>query len=122
MQKQYILEDDINRVLASMNSKGSEEDTGKLNEEKPEEFDIYIEPDRITVVKRPEIQPQIIESAPVTTQKTSLVPAYAICLFYLVLILSTLLFQVYEIVNPPIATISIVPKTKTVTFSGTLQL
>ncbi len=122
MQKQYILEDDINRVLASMNSKGSEEDTGKLKEEKPEEFDIYIEPDRITVVKRPEIQPQIIESAPVTTQKTSLVPAYAICLFYLVLILSTLLFQVYEIVNPPIATISIVPKTKTVTFSGTLQL
>ena len=113
---------EMNRILATMKSSGSGGDTGKLENEEPEAFDVYIEPDRITVVKRPEPPVQITEGAPVTTQKTSLFPAYAVCLFYLVLMLSTLLFQVYALLNPPIATITIVPKTNTVTLSGSLQL
>lgn len=124
MQKRSILEEDVNRVCASMGTNGSarHESTGELEGQKREEFDVYVEEDRITVVKRPESQTQVIESTPVPSQETSLFPAYAICLFYLILILSILAFQVYELLNPPIATITIVPKTKTVSLSGTLQL
>jgi hypothetical protein len=117
-------EQEFNRILAKFDAENGKEDSKPLPEEEPEEFDVYVEPDRITVIKRPDPQPQtqIIESAPVTIQKTSLFPAYAVCLFYLFLIICTLLFQVYALLNPPIATITIIPKTKTVTFSGTLQL
>src|SRR5258708_31450942 len=52
----------------------------------------------------------------------SLFPAYVICLFYLVLVLSTLAFQVYELLNPPIATVTIVPKSQTISLTGTLKL
>jgi VCBS repeat-containing protein len=42
--------------------------------------------------------------------------------FSLFLIVTTLAFQLYCIANPPIATITIMPKSQTVTLSGTLQL
>src|SRR5437660_587718 len=118
------LDKDINPILATLQSNGSERegDAEQLKEEKPEEFDVYIEDDRITVVKRPEPQAQVIESRPVTPQKTSVVPAYIAILVYLLLLLSCLTFQIWVIFNPPTVTITIIPKSQAISLTGTLQL
>src|SRR5439155_19945851 len=55
-------------------------------------------------------------------QKTSFLPAYVICLLFLFIIISSITFQAYLIFNPPIATVTIIPKSQTVTLTGTLQL
>src|SRR5439155_14572851 len=55
-------------------------------------------------------------------QKTSFLPAYVICLLFLFIIISSITFQAYLIFNPPIATVTIIPKSQTVSLSGTLQL
>ena len=51
-----------------------------------------------------------VESTPLPSQKTSLLPAYTICGIYLMCILATCAFQVYCMLNPPVATITILPK------------
>lgn len=63
-----------------------------------------------------------VESTPLHSQKISLLPAYTICGIYLMCILATCAFQVYCMLNPWVATITIIPKIKHVTLSGTMQL
>jgi hypothetical protein len=65
---------------------------------------------------------QVVDSSPVHAQQTSMLPAYAMCCIYSLLIVSTLAFQLYCIVNPPIATITIIPASQTVTLVSTVQL
>lgn len=63
-----------------------------------------------------------VESIPLHSQKTSLLPAYTICGIYIMCILAICAFQVYCLLNPPVATITIIPKIQHVTLSGTMQL
>lgn len=65
---------------------------------------------------------QVVESTLVPLQQPSMLPAYAICCCYLLLVVSTLAFQLSCLFNPPIATVTIVPKSQQVTMTGTLQL
>src|SRR6266702_5889667 len=111
------LEDEIRALVANMENQDSQE-----QQTPPDEVqDIYVLIVRETEACE-EDQSQVVESAPVTTQKISFMPAYAICSFYLFLIVSCIAFQVYEVFNPPITTITIIPKSQTLTLSGTLQL
>ncbi len=128
MQKHSNLEDEINRIVASMDEQHSnqEQDIPEPTDQEaqPEEtIHIHYFPDAIVILKEeaPEAE-QVVDSTSVTPQKISVMPAYAICGFYLFLICSTLMFQLYCIMNPPIATITLIPKSQTVTLNSTLQL
>jgi hypothetical protein len=125
------LEAEIQRIVASMNNeepndKEKEAPRDIEHEPEPEEtIHIHYFPDAIVIVKEGEETPrpeQVIDTTSVTPQKISVIPTYAICSFYLFLIISCLAFQAYEILNPPIATVTIIPKSQTVTLSSTLQL
>jgi hypothetical protein len=121
------LEDEIQRIVAGMESEeqnSQEQESPGATEQEPEPIDtihIHYFPDAILIVKE-EQEAQVVDSTPVLPQNISLIPAYAICCFYILLIVSTLAFQVYCIVNPPIATVTIIPKAEHVTMTGTLQL
>ncbi len=128
MQKHSNLEEEVNRIVATMDEQhnGQEQKqpgTSEQETEPEETIHIHYFPDAIVILKEetPE-QAQVVDSTPVTPQKISVMPAYAICLFYLLLIFSALAFQLYCMVNPPIATITIIPRSQQVTLSGTLQL
>ena len=64
----------------------------------------------------------IVEGTIVLSRKTSLLPAYVFCSVSFLLILVTLAFQLYCIVNPPIAIVTITPQSQQVILTGTLQL
>ena len=111
---------DIHTLLATMNSNGSEdhqEGTGKL-----EEFDVYVEEDRITVIKRPERQAQVIEA--VKPPQTQPQPYFASVSLTISLLLIFYLVASAFITTffPPVVTVMIIPKSQTLTLSGTLQL
>src|SRR5437016_1345008 len=123
MQKHSNLEEEVNRIVATMdeqhNGQEQKQPEPTDQEAQPEEtIHIHYFPDAIVILKEetPE-QAQVVDSAPVIPQKISLIPAYAICLFYLLLIFSALAFQLYCMFNPPIATITIIPKSQTVTLT-----
>jgi hypothetical protein len=68
-------------------------------------------------------QSQVVESAPTKQVKQNF--AYVtLCIVLLCCLpmFGSIAFQVYALLNPPIATITIVPKTQAVTLTGTLQL
>src|SRR6266852_3468656 len=118
------IDEDIHRILATMKSNGSEEqeDTGKLEEEEPEEFDVYIEEDRITVVKRPEPQAQVIDSAtPVQPEPT---PYFALftCIMSLLLIVYLVTSAFILTFFPPTVTVTLLTKSQTITATGIIQL
>jgi hypothetical protein len=120
------LEDEVERIVESMdeqyNSREQESPESEATDQQPEEtIHIHYFPDAIVILKEVH-EAQLVDNTPVIPQKISFLPAYAICCFYFLLIVSTLVFQVYEILNPPIATVTIMPKSQQVTLSGTLQL
>jgi hypothetical protein len=43
-------------------------------------------------------------------------------IFFLILVFSSLLLQMYMVLNPPIATVTLIPRSQTVTLTGMLQL
>jgi hypothetical protein len=120
------IEQEIRAVLAHMDSGENEQEEPEIvireNETSNGMQDIYV----LIVREREEEedQAQVVEStpAPVTPQQDSFLSAYVFVCFSLFLIVSTLAFQLYCIANPPIATITIIPKSHTVTLTGTLQL
>ena len=68
---------------------------------------------------------QVVESTlapPLLPQQPSLLPACVLCCLYLLLVLSTLVFQLFCLFNPPEATITIIPRSQTVNMTGTVQL
>jgi VCBS repeat-containing protein len=86
---------------------------------------IHYFPDAIVICKEEEADRQednLIEATLVQPTKPPVFIANATCTFYLLLILSCIAFQVYEILNPPIATVTIIPTLQTVTLTGTLQI
>jgi hypothetical protein len=112
--------DEVSQIIKSMENEESQD-----NPQTPPIEDVYVFIVRETDTEA-EDQSNIVDSAPAPSttqfQKISFIPAYAICSFYLFLIFSCIAFQAYEILNPPIATITIIPKSQTVTLSGTLHL
>jgi hypothetical protein len=123
------LEDEIRKLLPGMDGAQDEqppktdgnEQAEHLPGEPEETIQIHYFPDAIVILKEEE-EAQVVDSTPVTPQNVSFLPAYAIGFVYLLLIVSTLGFQLNMMLHPPIATVTILPKSHTVTFSGTLQL
>jgi hypothetical protein len=62
------------------------------------------------------------QPTPVTAAHESFLSAYVFVCCSLVLIAATIAFQLYCIYNPPIATVTIIPKSQTVTLTGTVRL
>jgi hypothetical protein len=124
------LEEEVRRVIANMDNEqhSQEQDVPETTdqEQQPEEtIHIHYFPDAIVILKEGEDNPQpdnVVETTLAQTKQPPVFIAYAICVFYLFLIFSCIAFQAYEILNPPIATVTIIPKSQTVTLSGTLQL
>ncbi len=110
------IEDEIQRIVASMDNeeqnKKEQEQPGASEQETQQEQTIHVHyfPDAIVILKEREDTPQVIDSTLVIPQNVSLLTAYAMGILCFLLIVSTLAFQLYCIVNPPIATVTIIPK------------
>lgn len=123
------LEDDLQRMIASMDSEEpTNPDKPETSEDEPQpEQTIHIHyfPDAIVILKE-EQQPQVVESEPATPpdKPTQAFPyvILGIILLCLLPMLASILLQVYLFLNPPIATVTIVPKSQTVRLTGTLQM
>ena len=87
-----------------------------------EEFDVYIEDDRITVVKRPEPQSQVTEAVqPPQQQPPPLFASIAMTMSLLLLcylITSAFLLTFF----PPTVTVTLLAKSQIITATGTIQL
>jgi hypothetical protein len=124
------IEDAVTRSITSRD----EQQTGQEEQETPgtsgqetqpdETIHIHYFPDAIVILKEENGAAQeddIIEATLVETKQPPVFIAYTACAFYLFLVLSCIAFQVYEILNPPIATVTIIPKSQTVTLTGTVR-
>jgi len=124
------LADHVQRIVANMDEQHNDQEqdiAGVIEQDTQPEETIHIHyfPDAIVIVKEENDNPQhdnTVESTLAQPKKPPVFMAYAICLMYLFLIVSCIAFQLYCIVNPPIATVTIVPKTKTINLTGTMQL
>src|SRR5436309_870920 len=99
------LEEEVSRIVASMDEQADQQ------QPEPETYHVYPVPGGMVILKE-EAEPLetgIVATTLAQTQKPPVFIAYAVCLFYVLLLLSTLAFQVYELLNPPIATITIIP-------------
>src|SRR5437764_14769824 len=113
------LEDGIQSIVTRMEN---EEHNNKEEEAQPiDTIHIHYFPDAIVILKEDE-KAHVFDSTQVIPQKVSFLPAYVIGALYLFLVFSSIAFQVFEIINPPIATVTIIPKSQTVTLTGTVQL
>jgi VCBS repeat-containing protein len=129
----HRLEDELWRMVARMDNEqhNQEQDKPGTTEQEPElEPHTQTPPDElqdiyVLIVREREAEKeeaQVVESTLGLPQQPSMLPAYAICCLYLLLVVSTLAFQLSCLFNPPIATVTIIPKAQTVTVTGTLQL
>ncbi len=123
------LEDQIRHIVASMDNEeqNSQEpqETTKQDTQPDETIHIHYFPDAIVIVKEDTDNPQTDDAVETTLAQTKQQPvyvAYVICSFYLFLIFSCIAFQVYCIFNPPIVTITLVPRSLALTTTGSLQL
>jgi hypothetical protein len=114
------LEDDIKAIVSGMDNQENKDSTEPPQQEIQ---DVYLLIVRETEALA-EDQSKVVESipAPVRTQQDSFLSAYMFVCFSLFLILSMLTFQLYCVCNPPIATITIIPKSQQLTLNGTLQI
>src|SRR5712691_1109000 len=121
------LEDEIQRIVESMNDKQNsqeQETTGTNEQEKEPDETIHIHyfPDAIVILKEIDETPQpdnAVETTLVKTKQPPVFIAYATVLFYLFLIFSCIAFQIYCIFNPPGATISILTTQTPITTHAT---
>jgi hypothetical protein len=114
------LEEEITSIVAKMDEQQNEQ-LPDTTTEQDEIQDIYVLIVREHDVEEEDEQPaQVVDSASVK-YKPEYMAFIPVCVF-LLLIFSSLAFQLYCIVNPPGATITIIPKSQQVTLSGTVQL
>jgi hypothetical protein len=83
------LEDDMQRIAASIHyqQNSQQQETPEILEQETqseETIHIHYFPDAIVILKE-EDQTQVVDSIPVLPQKTSMMPAYAICCCYILL-------------------------------------
>ncbi len=131
MKDTNIIEQEIQRILAGMNGQdeqgsGKEEQKAQTpGQEKQEIQDIYV-----LIVRESadtDVPPEQFVEATVTLPKTETVEPVdplmiATGIFFVVLLLSSIALQIFLILNPPIATVTIIPKSTLVTLNATLQL
>jgi hypothetical protein len=118
------LDDEIRAVLAGMDNQEKEQDKTQTPPDAIQ--DVYV----LIVREQEEEKTQIVDSTPIVPAQSAPVPrqhdsfrsAYLFVYFAVFLILATLTFQLYCIINPPIATVTIMPKSQTVTLFSTMQL
>ncbi len=113
------LDDEITQFLRSINSTNQDGETDQNNTE--EVVDVYFIP-RQKIASESDI---VDAAAPVPVQSTqgpSALVTVAVLFFCLSLPVSSIAFQLYFMLHPPVATVTIIPDTKTVTFTGTLPL
>jgi hypothetical protein len=133
MQQQHEIHGDIKQFLQSLHSEESTDHEADMLQEEPpqshteqgtaEELQETIHVYFVREPAAPQQDEQVIESIPPTSpQRTSDVPASTAILFGLVLILSCLAFQLSLVFHPPTVTITVVPRSQTVTLSGALPL
>src|SRR6266566_3123862 len=110
------LSSEVEQFLRSLNSTDQEEGTSQ--DEPKETIHVYF------VREEPEAEPEenIVEAIPVQNRGPSPMFTVAIVSFYIGLLFSSIALQVFLAVNPPVATITIVPRTQIVTLNGTLPL
>ena len=114
------LEEQAHKLPGGMNERtGQEVETGIPGNEATDGIqDIYV-----LIVREheeEEEQAQFVDSVP-AKNKPEYMAFLPVCVFLLATV-SSLTFQLYCIVNPPIATITIIPKSQSVTLTGTVQL
>src|SRR5689334_14160426 len=113
------LDEEIRALVTGMDKQENQDST----EPKQQDIqDVYV----LIVREHGEIEDtaQVVDSspAPTTTQHDSFLSAYLFVCFSLFLVLSTLFFQLYCMMNPIIATVTIIPTSQQITLSGTMQL
>jgi len=133
------LEDEVRKFLATMDGEENEQEQetgipdqgpGTLTPQQEEVYDVYTIPGKkgFVIVEAGEEPPDlnIVEATPVSQKPKKIEPIdplmYATGLFFVSLVLSCLALQIFLMMNPPIATVTIFPKAQSVTLSGTLQL
>ncbi len=118
--------EEVQSILASIDEpdKDGQEHQPADPSQPRQEIDVYIEDDRITFIPRKPPQEQVIESTPVppVPQKPSYPYICALSVVYLFLLLSILIMQLWLVLNPPIATVTLVAQSQQITVTGTLQL
>ena len=133
MQQQHELKGDIEQFLQSLHGQESAEHEAETPQEEPPQPNTQPGTDEdiqetihVYFVREPREQQKdgrVIESTPPTKPQQNPDPAaYTALLFGLFLPLSCLAFQLYLVFNPPTATVTLVPRSQTVTLSATLQL
>ncbi len=130
------LQDDMNALLASIKSDETHTLPPDTSTRPIHEYDVYIESGRITFIKREapadtDTLPYVTivsatedlgDEKPLLNQRVSMRLARITVTFALFLMLSSLMFQLSIFLNLPTATITIIPKSRQITLSGTLQL
>lgn len=127
--------DEINRMMRMIygedEASGKQETTLPDTEPQPrqefQEYDVFVEPEeeRITFIKKKPVTVDAETSSPLKKEadppllshKVSTQLASLTVIFSLFLLLATLLLQLHTFLNPPITTIYLFPKVKTITTS-----
>jgi hypothetical protein len=123
------LDNEIRAIVARMDEQHDNPHKEQDSQKPPEEIqDVYV----LIVREHEEVEEtaQVVDSTPLvpsqpapdTTQHDSSLSTYVFVSCFLFLALSTLMFQCFCMMNPPVATITIIPTAKTVSLNGTLQL
>jgi hypothetical protein len=101
---------------------GQEPEPQPIPQAQPDEIqDIYV----LILREREEDEQeplQVVESTLIPSQQLSLFPAYVICCLYLLLVVGVLAFQVYCLLNPLEATVTILTRAQQVSMRGTFPL
>ena len=132
--------DEIDRMMRMIygedEASGKQETTLPDTEPQPrqefQEYDVFVEPEeeRITFIKKKPVTVDAETSSPLKKEadppllshKVSTQLASLTVIFSLFLLLATLLLQLHIFLNPPITTIYLFPKVKTITTSTVIQV
>ncbi len=140
--------EEVKSILASIDEpdKDGQEHSSPETDQPIREIDVYIEDDRITFIPKTPPQEQVIDSVPAAETDATQSPqapdtqaihkedqqkrddkrseriGYAILSFSILMLLSIIMLEIYFLMNPPVATITLVVKSQTLTLTGTLQL
>jgi hypothetical protein len=116
---------EMSLILAHTDTTGSEEpiDTRPLTERpEPEAYDVYLEEDRITVVKRPEPHEQAVGAMQPPQRHPQPYVASAALIISLLLLSYLVTSAFITTFFPPTVTVTIMPTSQTLSLTGTFQL
>src|SRR6266487_3472753 len=108
------------QLLQQLNDEREQDDQQPQpeNEEPEEIIDVYF----VRREAKPEDTQQVVDSTPPSQNPPSQLFTAAAVFFCLIIPISSILFQLSLVFNPPIATVTIIPNVQTFTLKSTLQL